>query len=143
VGQAVGRKDRQGVATSGWTALLLGTLFMGAAGLALWTAPGWILRVFTADAAVIASGAALLRIAALFELFDGFQTVATGALRGLGDTRSPMLAHLAGYWVIGLPVCYVLCFRLRWGVAGIWVGLTTALILIGVALVWVWRQRVG
>jgi MATE family multidrug resistance protein len=142
VGQAVGRKDRQGVATSGWTALLLGTLFMGAAGLALWTAPGWILRVFTADAAVIASGAALLRIAALFELFDGFQTVATGALRGLGDTRSPMLAHLAGYWLIGLPISYMLCFRLGWGVSGIWVGLTAALILIGVVLVWVWRERV-
>jgi MATE family multidrug resistance protein len=142
VGQAVGRKDRPGVATSGWTALLLGTLFMSAAGFALWTAPRWILRIFTADAAVIASGAALLRIAALFELFDGFQTVATGALRGLGDTRSPMLAHLAGYWVIGLPVCYALCFRLGWGVRGIWVGLTTALILIGMALVWVWRERV-
>ena len=142
VGQAVGRKDRQGAATSGWTALLLGTLFMAVAGLGLWTAPRWILRVFTADVAVIASGAALLRIAALFELFDGFQTVATGALRGLGDTHSPMLAHLAGYWVIGLPVSYVLCFRLGWGVSGIWVGLTAALILIGVALVWVWRERV-
>ena len=143
VGQAAGRKDRPGVATSGWTALLLGTLFMAAAGLALWTAPRLILRVFTADALVIASGAALLRIAALFELFDGFQTVATGALRGLGDTRSPMLAHLAGYWLIGLPISYVLCFPLKWGVPGIWVGLTTALILIGVALVWMWRERVG
>jgi MATE family multidrug resistance protein len=142
VGQAVGRKDRQGVATSGWTALLLGSLFMGAAGLALWTAPRLILRVFTPDALVIASGAALLRIAALFELFDGFQTVATGALRGLGDTRSPMLAHLAGYWLIGLPISYMLCFRLGWGVSGIWVGLTAALILIGVVLVWVWRERV-
>ena len=142
VGQAVGRKDRPGVATSGWTAFLLGTLFMAVAGLALWTMPRLILRVFTADALVIASGAALLRIAALFELFDGFQTVATGALRGLGDTRSPMLAHLAGYWLIGLPISYVLCFPLNWGVPGIWVGLTTALILIGVALVWVWRERV-
>jgi MATE family multidrug resistance protein len=142
VGQAVGRKDRQGVATSGWTALLLGSLFMGAAGLALWTAPRLILRVFTPDALVIASGAALLRIAALFELFDGFQTVATGALRGLGDTRSPMLAHLAGYWLIGLPISYMLCFRLGWGVSGIWVGLTAALILIGVVLVWVWRERI-
>jgi MATE family multidrug resistance protein len=141
VGQAVGRKDRPGVATSGWIALLLGTLFMAVASLALWTAPRLILRVFTADAAVVASGAVLLRIAALFELFDGFQTVATGALRGLGDTRSPMLAHLAGYWLIGLPIAYVLCFRLGWGVSGIWVGLTTALILIGIALVWMWNAR--
>jgi multidrug resistance protein, MATE family len=142
VGQAVGRKDRQGVATSGWTALLLGTLFMSAAGLALWMAPRWIVRVFAVDATLVASGAALLRIAALFELFDGFQTVAMGALRGLGDTRSPMLAHLAGYWVIGLPISYFLCFRLGWGVSGIWVGLTAALIPIGVALVWVWNRRV-
>ena len=62
------------------------------------------MRLYIGDAAVISTGAVLLRIAAVFELFDGFQVVATGALRGLGDTRTPMLAHLAGYWVIGLPV---------------------------------------
>ena len=60
-------------------------------------------------------GAVLLRIAAFFELFDGLQVVATGALRGLGDTRSPMLAHLIGYWVVGLPVVYLLCFPIRLG----------------------------
>jgi len=64
----------------------------------LGAAPRWIVRIYTQDAAVIAGGAVLLRIAALFQLFDGLQVVATGALRGLGDTRTPMLAHLAGYW---------------------------------------------
>ena len=90
---------------------------------------------------MIAGGAVLLRIAALFQLFDGLQVVSTGALRGLGDTRTPMLAHLAGYWAVGLPVAYLLCFRFRWGATGIWVGLSAALILIGSALVAVWQWR--
>ena len=141
VGQAVGRKDRRGVAASGWSALAIGALFMSAAGVALWTAPGWIVGIITHDAAVVTIGVALLRIAAFFELFDGLQTVATGALRGLGDTRSPMLAHLAGYWIVGLPVAYLLCFHFRWGAPGIWVGLLAALILIGSALLAVWKRQ--
>jgi MATE family multidrug resistance protein len=141
VGQAVGRKDRRGVAASGWSALAIGALFMSAAGVALWTAPRWIVGIITHDAAVVTIGVALLRIAAFFELFDGLQTVATGALRGLGDTRSPMLAHLAGYWMVGLPVAYLLCFHFRWGAPGIWVGLLAALILIGSALLAVWKRQ--
>ena len=140
VGQAVGRKDPRSAAFSGWTALLLSALFMGGAGVALTLAPRWIVRAFIGDTRVIAAGAVLLRIAAVFELFDGFQVVATGALRGLGDTRTPMLAHLAGYWVIGLPVAYLLCFPAGWGARGIWVGLSAALILIGAALILVWRR---
>jgi MATE family multidrug resistance protein len=143
VGQAIGRKDPRGAATAGWTALLLSAIFMGAAALALAIIPQWIVRAFIPDAAVIASGAVLLRIAALFELFDGFQVVATGALRGVGDTRTPMLAHLVGYWALGLPICYVLCFPLHWGAPGIWTGLTAALILIGVWLVIAWGRRIG
>jgi MATE family multidrug resistance protein len=141
VGQAFGRRDQHGVAIAGWMALLLSGLFMGGAGLALAMAPALIVRIYTRDAAVIRVGTVLLQIAALFQLFDGFQVVATGALRGLGDTRSPMLAHLAGYWAIGMPVAYVLCFPYAWGASGIWVGLSAALILIGIALVWVWRVR--
>jgi MATE family multidrug resistance protein len=141
VGHAVGRKDPRGVAAAGWAALLLGGLFMGAAGIALWTIPRWIVRMFIADAAVISAGAVLLRIAAFFELFDGLQVVATGALRGMGETRTPMIAHFVGYWVIGMPVVYVLCFTLGWGAPGIWVGLSAALILIGAALLWAWERR--
>ncbi len=69
------------------------------------------------------------------------QVVATGALRGLGDTRTPALAHLAGYWIIGLPVAYLLCFSYGWGVTGIWVGLTGALIAVGVILLLVWHRE--
>jgi MATE family multidrug resistance protein len=141
VGQAYGAGDLRGAATRGWTAILLGALFMAGAGVALGTVPGWIVRIYTSDAGVIAAGAVLLRIAALFQLFDGLQTVSTGALRGIGDTRTPMLVHLAGYWGVGLPVAYLLCFRFGWGAAGIWVGLSAALILIGSTLVAVWRWR--
>jgi MATE family multidrug resistance protein len=141
VGQAYGAGDVRAAATRGWTAILLGALFMAGAGVALGTVPRWIVRIYTSDARVIAEGAILLRIAALFQLFDGLQTVSTGALRGLGDTRTPMLAHLVGYWAVGLPVAYLLCFCLGWGAAGIWVGLSVALILIGTALVAAWRWR--
>jgi MATE family multidrug resistance protein len=141
VGHALGRKDRHGAAAAGWTALALSGLFMGSAGILLWTAPAWLVRLFIRDSAVVACGATLLRIAAFFQLFDGFQIVSTGALRGAGDTRTPMLVHLAGYWIVGLPAVYTLCYPLHWGVRGIWTGLTTALILIGTTLVLVWRKR--
>jgi MATE family multidrug resistance protein len=114
---------------------------MSAAGLALATVPRWTARLYTPEAAVLAASAALLRIAALFEIFDGPQVVATGALRGLGDTRTPALAHLAGYWLIGMPIAYVLCFTFNWGVTGIWVGLTSALILIGSILLAAWHRK--
>jgi MATE family multidrug resistance protein len=142
VGQAVGRKNPRGVAVAGWTALLLGGLFMGAAGLALTFAPRAIARLYTPEAVVLAAGTALLRLAALFQIFDGFQVVATGALRGLGDTRTPAYAHLVGYWIFGMPIAWLLCFYYGWGVKGIWVGLTTALILIGVILVVVWQRAI-
>jgi multidrug resistance protein, MATE family len=143
VGQAYGRRDIRAAAVSGWTALLLSSLFMGAVGLALSIVPGWVVRLYIRQAAVISCGTVLLRIAAVFELFDGLQTVSIGALRGLGDTRTPMLAHLVGYWAVGLPVAYVLCFPLRWGTPGIWVGLSAALILIGAILLLVWRRAIG
>jgi MATE family multidrug resistance protein len=142
VGQAFGRRDIRAAAVSGWTALLLGAIFMGSSGLLLSTAPRWIVHLYMRDSAVVACGAVLLRIAAVFQLFDGLQVVATGALRGWGDTRTPMLAHLVGYWGVGLPVAYVLCFSLGWGAPGIWTGLSAALILIGTALVVVWRRTI-
>ncbi len=140
VGQACGRKDARGAATAGSAALLLSATFMSAAGLVLWLVPQSIVRIYIRDPAVVSLGGLLLRIAAVFELFDGLQVTATGALRGLGDTRTPMLAHLVGYWAIGLPTAWVLCFPLKWGAPGIWVGLSAALILIGAALVLVWRR---
>ena len=81
-------------------------------------------------------------MAALFQLFDGLQTVATGALRGAGETRLPMFCHLLAYWVLGLPLGYALCFGLGWGAVGLWAGLSLALILIGCVLSVAWYRKV-
>ena len=90
---------------------------------------------------MLSTGASLLGIAALFQLFDGTQTIATGALRGLGETRGPMLVNLGGYWVVGLPMGYALCFGIGLGVSGLWWGLTVALIAIAITLLWLWNRR--
>ncbi|MCB1019248.1 MAG: MATE family efflux transporter, partial [Acidobacteria bacterium] len=100
-----------------------------------------IVRVFSSDEAVIVVGVRLLYIAALFQLFDGFQVVATGALRGAGDTSTPMLANLVGHWLLGLPIGWWLCFRMGWGAPGIWMGLSTGLIFVGAALAYFWSTR--
>jgi MATE family multidrug resistance protein len=141
VGHAIGRQDLAGMARAGWMALGLGGAVMSCAAIALLTVPHWIARLFTPEADVIAAGVVLLRIAAFFQLFDGLQVVATGALRGLGDTRTPMICHFMGYWVIGLPLGAVLCFGYGKGAAGLWSGLSVGLILIGIVLVEVWRRR--
>ena len=142
VGQAVGRRDAVGAMRAGWLALGLGVTFMSVAAATFVTMPGPILRLFTADTSVLETGVVLLQLAALFQLFDGVQVVATGVLRGLGDTRTAMLSNLAGHWVVGLPVGYALCFSWGMGVVGLWIGLSLGLILVGVALVPVWHRRV-
>jgi MATE family multidrug resistance protein len=81
-------------------------------------------------------------VAAAFQLFDGVQAVTTGALRGAGDTRTPMICHLVAYWGVGLPLGYVLCFRAGWGAVGLWIGLCLALIAIGLTLLLVWSRKV-
>ena len=141
VGQAVGRGDKESARFAGWTAILLGAAFMSLMGLLFLVVPRGILRVFTEDAGVIEQGVALLFVAAVFQLFDGVQTVSTGALRGLGDTDTPMICNLVGYWLVGLPVGYWLCFTRGVGAVGLWVGLCFALILIGAALLTVWTQK--
>lgn len=142
VGQAVGRRDWPGMDHAGWSALLLAAAFMACAAVAFLVVPHPIARIFTPDEVVIQSGVSLLAVAAFFQLFDGLQVVATGALRGLGDTRTAMVSHLSAYWLIGLPIGYVLCFRRHWGAVGLWVGLCAALILIGTILLLAWHRKV-
>jgi MATE family multidrug resistance protein len=77
----------------------------------------------------------------VFQLFDGVQVVATGALRGLGDTHTPMFVNLIGHWTLGLPTAYYLCFRFGWGAQGLWMGLAFGLIVTGVVLLVVWSRR--
>ncbi len=142
VGQAIGRKDPRGAGDAGGTAIFLGAGFMTCAGVALLVFPRWIARIYTPDETVIRSTTLLLAAGAAFQLFDGIQTVATGALRGAGDTRTPMFCHFTAYWIIGLPLGYWLCFGRGWGAFGLWAGLSLALILIGIVLLLAWRRMV-
>ena len=114
---------------------------MGCAAMVFLFLPGPILRLFTSDPQVIVTGVSLLFVAALFQLFDGVQGVATGVLRGLGDTRTPMIWNLAGHWFLGLPLGYLLCFVWGWGVIGLWIGLSVGLILVGLVLLVTWARR--
>jgi MATE family multidrug resistance protein len=142
VGHAVGRRDVAGAARAGWTALLFGALFMAGAAAVFLLIPRALIGAFTTDAAVLRVGTSLLFVAAVFQLFDGVQGVATGVLRGLGDTRSPMLWNLAAHWFLGLPLGYTLCFIVGLGVIGLWWGLSVGLIICGVALLVVWSRRI-
>jgi len=140
VGQAIGRRDPQSASRAGWTALAFGAGVMSLGALAMLVIPQAIARLFTPEVGIIAAAAPLLRVAAFFQLFDGLQVTATGALRGAGDTRTPMLCHFAGYWILGLPLGAFLCFEESLGAMGLWMGLSAGLIVIGVILLWYWRR---
>jgi len=142
VGHAVGRRDRAGALHAGWTALLFGTLFMASAAAVFLLMPRTLIGAFTTNPAVLEIGASLLFVAAVFQLFDGLQGVATGVLRGLGDTRAPMFWNLGGHWFVGLPLGYVLCFKMGLGVIGLWWGLSLGLIICGIALLVTWHRRI-
>ena len=143
VGHALGRRDVRGASHAGTTAILLGAGFMSCAALAFLLFPKAIVRMYTPNADVIRTGVSLLAVAAFFQLFDGVQVVATGALRGAGDTRTSMISSLVTYWVLGLPLGAYLCFRRGWGAVGMWAGLCLALILTGIFLLGMWRHRVN
>ena len=140
VGQAVGAGDRARARRAGWLSMLPGVGFMALAALAFLLFPTPLIALYTRDPLVMSAGAKLLLLAAAFQIFDGTQTVLTGALRGLGDTRFPMLANLLGYWPLGIPLGLVLCFRAGWGVYGLWSGLTVALILVALSLLARWYR---
>jgi len=142
VGQAVGRRDPEGAARAGWTALLFAVAFTSIAAVSFLAFPRVLLRAFTEDVGVLNIGVTLLFVAAAFQLFDGVQGVSTGVLRGLGDTRTPMIWNLLGHWVVGLPVGYWLCFQRGYGVIGLWWGLSLGLIICGAVLLVVWGRRI-
>ncbi|MGE3843265.1 MAG: MATE family efflux transporter [Vicinamibacterales bacterium] len=141
VGRHVGRRDIPGAVRAGWTALLGTSVVMVVVSLIFLAVPQLLIAGFTRDPRVVSIGVELLTVAALFQLCDGLQAVATGVLRGIGDTRTPMLWNLAGHWLGGLPAGWALCFIAGWGVTGLWVGLSIGLIAVGTALLVVWHYR--
>jgi len=140
VGHAIGAGNGPKARRAGWLALALGTGFMLLAALVFVAVPRPLIALYTTDAQVMAVGPALLGLAAIFQIFDGIQTVCTGALRGLGETRSPMIANFVGYWILGLPIGLGLCFVAKWGIYGLWIGLTLALVVIATALLMRWKK---
>jgi MATE family multidrug resistance protein len=146
VGMAYGAADRLWIARAGWSALGLTVVFMAitAAVLVLFPRP-FIGMYLDADAAenarLVTLAVQLLVVAAMFQLFDGGQAVAAGVLRGLQDTRVPMLVALFGYWVAGFGAAVLLGFRLGWQGVGIWIGLAVGVGVVYLLLLWRWSQR--
>ncbi|BAT59237.1 multidrug resistance protein NorM [Variibacter gotjawalensis] len=150
VGRAYGAKDTEGIARAGWTAFALSLGFMSITCVTMMTMPGILTAAFIdttnpANLAVATMAASFLFFAGVFQIADGAQVVAAGALRGLRDTRMPMLIAAFGYWVMGLPLCLALGFWSGLGGVGIWIALATSLAVVAVIMVWRWvnRERLG
>jgi MATE family multidrug resistance protein len=140
VGQAIGRRDPIGARAAGWTGILLSGCFMLCASAVFIAIPRTIARGFSPSPAVIAATVPLLFIVAVFQLFDGLQMTATGALRGAGNTSIGFYVHLTCYWAIGLPIGLFFGFHRHLGAAGIWLGLCCGLILAGITLTTIWSR---
>ncbi len=134
VGLAAGAQDRPAVSRAGWTAIMLGGSFMVAASYVFWVHPLPVIRLFlgarvAGSPDVVGLAVLLLAVAAVFQIADGLQVLASGALRGLKDTRVPMLIAVFGYWVVGFPVSVILAFPLGFEGVGVWSGLAVGLII--------------
>ena len=143
VGHAIGAGNAARARRAGLLAIGLGAGFMALMAMLFLVVPRPIIHIWTRDSAVVALGAHILAIVAGFQIFDGIQTVSTGALRGLGETRFPMLMNLTAYWILGLPIGALLCFHYKWGLSGLWTGLTVSLILIALVLIARWMKDAG
>jgi MATE family multidrug resistance protein len=149
VGLALGRGDQDGITRAGWTAWVIGVAFMGTMALGMWIFPRELATLFLADtpanALVIKLAVSFLLVAAAFQLVDGAQVIGAGMLRGLHDTRWPLLFALFGYWVVGLGIGAWLAFAADWKGVGIWVGLASGLAAVAALMLarWTLRDRIG
>lgn len=146
VGLAFGAGDRGGMARAGWTAYGLGVGFMAVMALLMIAVPRLMIRGFLdvdapANRAVVETAVTFLAFAALFQVLDGAQAVGAGMLRGLHDTRVPMLFAAAGYWGVGMPLGLLLAFPGGLRGSGIWLGLSTGLAVVAALLLWRWLRR--
>lgn len=149
VGLAFGRRDPGGITRAGWTAWLAGVGFMAVMAVAIWAAPHRLVTLFLDDnaenAVVIALAVGFLKVAAAFQLVDGAQVIGAGMLRGLHDTRWPLLFAAFGYWGVGLGIGSWLAFGADWKGLGIWVGLASGLAAVAILMLarWSMRERLG
>ncbi len=146
VGLGYGARDAEAIRRAGWTAYALGVGFMTAMALVIWLIPGPLAQIFlesesAANAEVLRLAVSFLLVAAVFQIVDGAQVVGTGMLRGLQDTKWPMLFAAFGYWVIGIGVGAGLAFWAGWDGAGIWIGLAAGLALVALLVLIRWMRR--
>ena len=134
VGLAVGRRDMAGMRLAGRVALGFGALAMLLSACVFIAVPRQIAAAFTRDADVLDLAARLIRIAGIFQVADGIQVVAIGVLRGVGDTRTPMIVNVVGFTLLATPVGLLLGFGLGLGAVGLWWGLVLGLSVIAAAL---------
>jgi MATE family multidrug resistance protein len=143
VGRGVGRGDPPRARRAAVGGLLVGAGFMMGTMVLFLLFPEPLARIYSDDAPVVALAASLLPIAALFQVFDGIQVVGTGVLRGVGDTRAPMLLNLLGFWVLGIPLGLALAYGARLGPRGMWWGLAAGLMAVAVLLLARIRSRLA
>jgi MATE family multidrug resistance protein len=150
VGLAFGRNDADGITKAGWTAFVLGTGFMAAMALGIYSFSEALIGIFVTpvDAEttqVFNLAVSFLMVAAIFQIVDGAQVVGAGMLRGLHDTKVPMYFAAFGYWVVGIGVGGWLAFRGGWDGVGVWTGLATGLAVVSVLMLvrWSMRARLG
>jgi MATE family multidrug resistance protein len=134
VGQAVGRGDGPGARYAGLVGISIAGLFMACAAVVIFAVPDGIASIYTNDPAVLEMAVTLLLMAAVFQISDGLQAAGAGALRGLKDTRLPMIITFVAYWIIGLPLGYALGIRLGYGGRGLWTGIILGLTVAAVLL---------
>ncbi len=139
VGQAIGRSDPGGASRAGFVGIGLAAAFMFGAAVLFWTVPRGIVGLYLdlddpANRDVVGLATSLLAVAAVFQIFDGVQVSAAGALRGLKDTRRPMLIGFVSYWIVGLSAGYYLGFTMDLGPRGLWWGLVVGLAAAAVLL---------
>lgn len=143
VGQAVGRGDPPAARRSAWLAYAMGSGFMVLSAVTMLLVPRFLAGLYTNDEAVLMMAATLIPIAGLFQVFDGMQVVAGGVLRGLGDTRAPMIINMLGFWLLGFPVSWLLGFHTSLGPRGLWWGLVVGLGAVSLILLGRMRRRLS
>lgn len=141
VGFWIGANRSEMAKRAGWLALGVSSLFMSVSAASFLLFPDLLFGAFTSHSEVISTGKQILFLAALFQIFDGAQVTLSGALRGLGETRVPVLANLIGHYPMGLALGLTLCFWAGWGVVGLWVGLATGLFVVASMLTVYWWRR--
>ncbi|MGM4890817.1 MATE family efflux transporter [Tardiphaga sp. 862_B3_N4_1] len=146
VGLAKGAVDRDGITRAGWTAFGLAVAFMASMSMLLLAAPRLLIGAFIdlsnpANAVVIDTAMSFLFCAAVFQIADGAQSVAAGMLRGLQDTRVPMIFAALGYWGFGMGLSLLFAFKLGFGGVGIWIGLAAGLAVVAPVMLWRWTRR--